>query len=473
MKKKIIIIGAGIAGLAAGCYGQLNGYDTEILEMHDLPGGLCTAWTRRGYTFDGCIHWLVGANPHSQLYVQWQAIGALKGKEFVRHEIVTQIEGDNGKKLILYADMDRLEQHLLELSPADATVIKEFTDVVRSRADWQKIINPDPHDKYNTMSGQEFIEQFQDPFLREAFAAVVPGGHLGFFLLQLVVYNNRDAAWPIGGSLEFAKGIERRYLELGGSLHYRAKVTEILVRENRAMGIRLADGSVFEADYLISAADGYTTVFQMLKGQFVDPEIRRLYETAKVTPSSVQVSLGVDYDLAGEPDTVNLKLDQPLQVGNRQIARLQLRHYGYDPTMCPAGKSVVTTLIRSDYEYWEQRYGRDREAYREEKRRIGAAVGAVFEKRFPAAKGKIEVVDVATPLTYHRYTITWKGAYMGWLNPEGTIPVTLPGLQGFYMAGQWTSRMSGLPTGLMTGRGSIMRVCQVDGKEFVEAGQDE
>ena len=41
--KSIIIIGAGIAGLAAGCYGQMNGYNTQIFEMHDLPGGLCTA----------------------------------------------------------------------------------------------------------------------------------------------------------------------------------------------------------------------------------------------------------------------------------------------------------------------------------------------------------------------------------------------------------------------------------------------
>jgi phytoene dehydrogenase-like protein len=274
MKKKIIVIGAGIAGLAAGCYAQLNGYDTEIFEMHDLPGGLCTAWTRQGYTFDGCIHWLMGANRRSQLYGPWQALGALKGKKFVQHKAVTQIEGDCGKKLVLYADMDRLEQHLLELSPADARVIKEFTDAVRSRADWQKIIHPDPNDKYNTMTGQDFIAQFQDPFLREAFATVVPGGHLDFFLLQLVVYHNRDAAWPIGGSLEFAKGIAGRYLELGGNIHYRAKVTEILVREDRVVGIRLADGPVFEAEYLISAADGYTTIFQMLKGQFVDAEIR-------------------------------------------------------------------------------------------------------------------------------------------------------------------------------------------------------
>ncbi|MCA9968271.1 MAG: NAD(P)-binding protein, partial [Anaerolineales bacterium] len=46
--KKILIIGAGIAGLAAGCFAQMNGYQSEIFELHDLPGGLCTAWERKG-----------------------------------------------------------------------------------------------------------------------------------------------------------------------------------------------------------------------------------------------------------------------------------------------------------------------------------------------------------------------------------------------------------------------------------------
>lgn len=44
MTKSVVIIGAGIAGLAAGCYARMNGYDSLILEMHDKPGGLCTAW---------------------------------------------------------------------------------------------------------------------------------------------------------------------------------------------------------------------------------------------------------------------------------------------------------------------------------------------------------------------------------------------------------------------------------------------
>lgn len=49
-EKSIIIIGAGTSGLAAGCYGQMNGYRTHIFEMHDNPGGVCTSWQKEGCT---------------------------------------------------------------------------------------------------------------------------------------------------------------------------------------------------------------------------------------------------------------------------------------------------------------------------------------------------------------------------------------------------------------------------------------
>ena len=62
-ERTIIIIGASIGGLAAGCYGQMNGYRTQIFELHTLPGGLCTSLKRTGYAFDSCIHWLIGAGP--------------------------------------------------------------------------------------------------------------------------------------------------------------------------------------------------------------------------------------------------------------------------------------------------------------------------------------------------------------------------------------------------------------------------
>jgi phytoene dehydrogenase-like protein len=61
--RPLIVIGGGIVGLSVGCYAQMNGSRSTVLEMHDKPGGLCTAWERKGYTIDYCIHWLSGSKP--------------------------------------------------------------------------------------------------------------------------------------------------------------------------------------------------------------------------------------------------------------------------------------------------------------------------------------------------------------------------------------------------------------------------
>jgi len=60
-----------------------NGYDTEIFELHSLPGGLCTAWQRDGYTFDGCIHWLMGSSPGSNMHEMWRELHAVQDR--LRH----------------------------------------------------------------------------------------------------------------------------------------------------------------------------------------------------------------------------------------------------------------------------------------------------------------------------------------------------------------------------------------------------
>lgn len=492
MTKKIIIIGAGIAGLSAGCYGQMNGFDTEIFEMHSIPGGMCTSWCRKGYTMDGCIDWLMGTTPKSQFYNYWNELGILKDRKFIAHDIVLQVEDNSGNKLVVYSDIDKLEKQLLEISPEDEPMIKEFADAVRcftglnmpmdkpkdmyGMAEWAKMFfkagsKLNKLSRYNKISVEEFTGQFKNQFLREAFSVMIPKDYTAFVLIMmLATYNNGDAAWPIGGSLEFARDIERKYLDLGGKIHYKSRVESIIVNNDNAAGIRLADGSEYKSDYVVSAADGYTAIFRMLEGKYVNDTIKALYTSTPTSHTSVQVSVGVDYDLSQYPHVISVKLDKPLNIGGVEATYIPFKHFCYDNTLCPQGKSVIKSIIGTKYEYWENLY-KNPEGYRAEKERIAAEYIRVFENRFPGAKGKIEIIDVATPVTYVRYTGSWKGIYMSWMTtPENTmlsVPSRLPGLDGFYMAGQWSFSSGGVPVGVITGRWSILRICKDEGKTFV------
>ena len=95
--RKIVIIGGGIAGLCAAVYARKSGYDVEVLEMGQNPGGLATSWPRGEYTFEACLHWLLGSNPNDHMYSRWQEIFDIGQLKFVDPEEYARIETEHGE----------------------------------------------------------------------------------------------------------------------------------------------------------------------------------------------------------------------------------------------------------------------------------------------------------------------------------------------------------------------------------------
>ncbi len=500
MEKSIVIIGAGIAGLTAGCYARMNGYKTTIVEMHDKPGGLCTAWERKGYMFDCCIHWLVGSKPGPDPMRQgWEEIGAVQGKEIIDHDIFMVIEGKNGEKFTVYEDADRLREEMLRIAPEDAARIKQFTEDIKilakmpTGAPERKPSGPKPGFfemlkgfigfipiivkmiGYGGATVKSYTKKYKNKFLGFALAEIF-GGLEEFTMLGLIFtlawMHGKNAGYPIGGSLPFAESIENRYKKLGGEILYKARVEKVLVENGKACGVKIQDGGKIKGDIVISAADGHSTIYGMLEGKYKNGRIDRIYRTYKRFPAIVLVSMGVAMDLAGEPQSIDFPLEKAINTGGSMSDnRLSARIYAFDKTMAPAGKTTVTTFMGGDYEYWTNLRVTDKNKYNEEKKRLGAEVVDAITVRIPGFKDKLEVLDIATPATFARYTDNWMGSFEGWLMTPGNamkkIPTTLPGLVNFHMIGQWVAPGGGLPSGLMTGKAVIKKLCREDGKEFV------
>lgn len=127
---------------------------------------------------------------------------------------------------------------------------------------------------------------------------------------------SRYSGFPKGGSLSFARSIEQRYKDLGGRIQYNSKIKKILIENSKAVGIVLEKGREVKADIVISAADGYSTIFKMLDSKFINKKIRHLYEHEAVTPSLVQVSLGVAMKLSGEQSLTEYlyELKEPIKI---------------------------------------------------------------------------------------------------------------------------------------------------------------
>jgi phytoene dehydrogenase-like protein len=489
----MIVIGAGIAGMSTGCYALMNGYDTTIFEMHNRSGGLCTSWQRKGYTFDYCIHNLAGTRPDSRLSQVWDELGALKDTEVINHEIFQRVESPDGKEFNLYCDLDRLERHMKEISPEDSKIIDEYVNTARSfsKLDFMGMGDSGPDlatklsmitklgklKKYGSMTIEEFSTKFKDPFLRRAFRTIQYNMADAPMMISLVFMsglNSGDLGWPKGGSLEFSKRIESRFIELGGDIRYRHKVNKIIVENDRAVGVELEDGSKHYADIVISAADGYATIFGMLDGHYLNDRIRSYYDVLpKNEYFGIEVNLGVDRDISSEPHAVTLLLDAPLMVEDREEDSVYLELFDSDSGLCPPGKGVIKADLVGSYEYWKALRNDDLSRYQERKDEVAGRVIEILDNRFPGLRDQIEVVDVTTPVTCERYTGNLHG-YQPWPSSVDTAKVmreglsrTLPGLAAFFMVGHWAGATVGVSTVALMGRDTIEKLCRMDGKKFV------
>ena len=497
--KSLIIIGGGIAGLSAGCYARMNGFRTRVFEMHKKPGGLCTSWKRQGYIIDGCLHWLIGTGRHAGLRRMWDELGALDHVQVVDNEVYLHVEAADGAAVSLPTDIDGMERTLMTLSPADAALTGRFISACRTMRGFDMPLGKAPElmngwdqlkffvrflpmlrsfGTWNRISIGEFAGQFSHPLLRRMFRSLfLPDFPMVFAIMTLAWLQAKNAGYPMGGSLAFSRGIEKRYLALGGEASYRARVKRIIVERNRAGGVLLEDGSEHRADYVVSAADGHETIFGMLGGGYADRAIRDYYDNLPVFPSLVHLAFGVNRTFDDIPRCVNgtiLPLDPPLRIGAEQQDQLWVHIYNFDPTLAPPGRTLVRAMVPADFGKWQALHEHP-ERYQAEKERIAGEIIARLDRRFPGFASQVEMHDVATPVTFHRYTGNWKGSIEGWIPVPRAggmrlrMNKSLPGLSRFYLAGQWVQPGGGVPAAALSGRNVIQLLCRDEKRKFVTA----
>jgi phytoene dehydrogenase-like protein len=491
MKPKIIIIGGGVAGLSAGIYAAMNGFDTEILEMHSVAGGQCTAWDRRKFRFDYCLHWLVGTSKGA-FHEIWKETDVLNDTtEVIDHEIHSQIIDRDGNSFIIYTNIDRWEKYLLDLAPEDERPIRKMCSQMRKSALLEPFVLPPelrgPLDylkvlpkmlpllmvisRYGRLTCREYFERlnFKNQRIKSALYSMYGDRNFSAmaFIFMLGWFNQKNAGYIKGGSLPLAQRMAAKFTRSGGRISYNKQVEKIVVEDHMARGVVLSDGTVLRADYVISAADGYSTIFKMLEGKFVSGEIENAYKNWELFTPLVQVSFGIGKPLPGETPIL-LDFTPGLTIGRTQLPfGYSLMNYSYDSTMAPEGKTTLVMRFESPWNIWENLDG---EEYKNEKRQIEKDAIAVLERTYPGIIEYIEVTDVATPKTDVRYTGVKNGAYEGFMptrdNFMKSLKMQLPGLRNFYMAGQWLFPGGGLPPAAQSGKWAVQLICKARNQPF-------
>lgn len=495
--KKIVIIGGGIAGLSAGVYAQKYGFESVIYEKHTVVGGQCTGWDRNGYHIDNCIHWLTGSGKGTELNDTWREVGALSDDiELITMPYFSVSEYD-GTTVTLWKDYGKLRAELKRVSPEDRVLIDELVDDIKI-AGTMEMPSQKPTDmlklselmrlgvafkdagaimkKYSSITCEEYGKKYTSPVLQKVFANCMPSGYsFSSFVFSMATVCVGDGAIPKGGSRAMALRMADQYQLLGGKIVTGMGVEDIIVDEDNARkptatGVKLSDGTEVKADYVIAACDVYYVFKDMLHDRFWDKEFEmRFADTEHYSlPTSAHAAFAVETDMSQFPMSITYET-KPYTVGVTTLGLMGLRNYAYESDFAPNGHAVLTAYMEQnddDYLWWEECYS-DKEQYKKEKERIAQLCQERIELRYPELVGKLKLLDVYTPMTYHKFCNAYHGAWMSFNMTPSSKTLThkgiVKGLKNCFLAGMYMQSPGGLPVAVTTGKFAVQRVCKQEG----------
>lgn len=494
--KNVIIVGAGISGLTAGIYALQSGFNVTVYESHTIPGGASTSWRRKGYLFEGGMHWLTGSSPKVPLNKLWHEVGALNDDVPIYNRDPFLAFDYNGQTAYLYRDIEKLRKHFMELSPEDEKEInglyrdlKKFTKVsmpimdirsvkVKNKASMplSMLFNMLPAlprmSFYTNQSVKEYASRFKSRILQLLLENIIgPDYSAAGMVFTIATLASGDGGYPEGGSLSMANRMAKHFESLGGTIKYGSKVSKVSVKNGIAEGV-IINGEFIKADAVIVTQDTLAAVDTLFDSPINEPWAEKMRKNTKPELDTF-ISVGVEADLSDLPERVEFIPYKPFVCGGAEEAVVGICNYagykGYAPEGCTA---VTSAIVRDSYDYWKT--CRENGTYEAEKQKLAEAFIDILAKKYPQTKGKIAIWDVATPLTYERYLGSYKGSWMSVMDKGSKAeyyPSKPASIENLYFAGQRLRSPGGLPVALDSGRKAVQCLCRDTGEVFQGATQ--
>ncbi len=481
MGKKVLIIGAGLAGLSTGIYLQKQGIATEIFEISGQAGGMCIAWERRGYRFDGCIHWMVGTKAGTPFYNLYREVHALEEDTEIYNaeSIKTEING------IIYEipmTLKPFKDFLLSVSPEDSSGIeafcneiktmmetkmpagapsgiRELADILKNSRGFLKLAR-----KYMEMYVRDYVETFQNPTLKALLYHLMPPQYSFFGLIMMLgTRMGGNAGYPFGGAYDVISRMEKYYKELGGNIHFSSKVDKIVLKDGKAAALE-SRGQLYPADAIVAACDMYDVLKNMLDSRFTHKQLDPLLESAELFPPITVVSFGLNKKF-NLPFSHNFEYPEGIKIDSERVSHfLSVRSFEFDSSSAPENCSSIMVMLDSTLEYWQSLRRDHPEEYRTRKEELAREVVSALDKRIPGFKEAVAVTDVATPATYIRYANLYKGSWEGFAPTPSSLKVNIKnkidGIKGLYLCGQWTTVGGGICSAVQSGKEAAKAVAR-------------
>ena len=320
MQKRIIVIGAGFAGLASASVLAKQGYKVIILEKNDQPGGRARTWEKGGFKFDMGPSWYWMPD----VFENYFALFNKKPEDYYKLKRLDpsyRIYYDEGDHLDIPASMDELEQVFEQIEPGSSKMLRKFLEqaaykykvgmgeyvfrpshsitefidfnLIRKSMSMQLLTSMSKHvRKY--FNNPKLIKLLEFPVL---FLGATPQKTPAMYSMM----NYADLAlgtwYPEGGMHEIVKAMVSICEEYSVEIRLETEVTKVIVEKDKASKVITTDGE-FEADFVVAGAD-YAHVDQELMEKRYQNYTPEYWDSRTMSPSSVLFYIGTNRKIDG------------------------------------------------------------------------------------------------------------------------------------------------------------------------------
>ncbi len=470
-----IVIGSGMGGMTTAAMLAKLGKRVLVLEQHYVPGGFTHMFNRKNYTWDVGVHAVGEVTEHSMTGRLLSQLSGDKLKWASLGPVYDQFHYPDGFRIDFPDNPHQFRDNLCSAFPNDVAAIDDYLNYVRDVARGMKgyyMARVTPRglapvfDRLLGRKAQAYLEQStkavvdgltDNEQLRSLFCAQwgyygSPPSRSSFAMQALVVKHFLHGGYyPVGGAGEIARTLLATVEEAGGWTRIRADVDQILVRANKAVGVRLTTGEEIMAPRIIAATGIQSAIRRLLPEEQREQAWAQSIRQLPPAPAHVCLYIGFKGDIReagctaankwfyntwdneadewqiGDPDAIGeapcLYCSFPSLKDPRHEPGDDQRHTG----------EVVTFVPWEVFGKWEgTRWKKRGVEYDELKKRLADTLLEQLLKRLPGLREMVDYVELSTPLSTDNFCRPISGSIYGieptpdrfrnpWLRPRSPI----------------------------------------------------